>query len=43
MITGIWRFAEGEEFPQNDTEGPHVRLGGEYTVQDRFDRHPLDG
>ena len=36
-------LAQGEHFPQDHPEGPHVRLGGKYPVGDALDGQPLDG
>ena len=34
---------EGEDLPEHDAEGPHVRLGGELVVEDGLEGHPADG
>uniref|UniRef100_A0A8W7P686 Uncharacterized protein n=1 Tax=Anopheles coluzzii TaxID=1518534 RepID=A0A8W7P686_ANOCL len=39
---GVGHQAQAEHLPQQHPERPHVRLGGEDTVQERFRWHPLD-
>lgn len=33
----------GEDLPQNDAKRPDIRLQGEFSVKDRFGRHPSYG
>lgn len=41
--TGVGRHAVGGDLPQQDAEGPHVRLGAEGVVSEPLGRGPLDG
>ena len=42
LLTRIGRLAQREQLPQDDTEGPDVRLSRKDAVYDRFDGHPLN-
>ena len=40
---GVGRPAQRHNLPEEDAEGPHVRLAGVDALEQGFGRHPLDG
>ena len=40
---GVWVGAERHDLPEEDAEGPDVRLRRVAPLEERLGRHPLDG